>query len=395
MKSLDVLTLCLNGKVLAGLGLAVLAMVLFVPRFAAFAPLLLVFACPLSMLLMMRGMRKENYDQKDHSRDSISQPSYSYHMHDQKNAGFSTTGVVVGVIVVVALIAAGRWYFTRQQTASDVGEDTSAPTAQSHRSFTLKSDASSKSFQPKQPTTYTFSIIDDQGTTVKDFATVHEKIMHLIVVRKDLAEFQHVHPVFNKATGLFTLANLTFPTDGPYRIFPDFTPASGQMGPDGTPLGVTLHEDVNVGNLANDKPQPLADTRMSKTFQGYQVQLMPNPTPVTANTSTTLTFAVNQAGKPVTNLEKYLGALGHTVVLREGDLEFLHTHALDENVGNQTGKVDFAVTFPTAAKYAVFSQFQHQGKVLTTHFVVTAESRAAGTNQQTPSSAPQHNAPQH
>jgi len=312
-------------------------------------------------------------------------------------------------VAIAALLAAGGWYFTRQSTApvaapsatdstalvSSDDEGSGQPVIQSHRSFTLKSDASTKTYQPKTPVNYTFSIVDDQGTTVKDFATVHEKIMHVIIVRKDLQEFQHVHPEFNKITGKFTLSNLAFPSDGPYRIFPDFTPTSAQMGADGMPLGVTLNEDVNVGNMANYKAQPLTDTQLGKTFQSYQVQLTPNPTPVTANTSTTLTFAINQAGKPVTNLEKYLGALGHTVVLREGDLEFLHTHALSENISSQNGKVDFAVTFPMAGKYKVFSQFQHQGKILTTDFVVTAENKAAGTKQESPVAAPKHNVPGH
>lgn len=326
-------------------------------------------------------------------------------MNHHTRSGFTTTAVI-GAAVVIAALAALGWYAVRQNAvtpqttetpADQFGEkdQTTSPVVQSHRSFTLKSDASSKNYQPQQPTTYTFFIANDQGTTVRDFATVHEKIMHLIVVRKDLQEFQHLHPDFNKATGQFTLANLTFPSSGTYRIFPDFTPVIGQLGPDGVPLSVTLYEDVNVGNLANYKPQALTDTQLSKTLQGYQVQLTPSPTPVAAGQSTTLTFAINQNSKSVTNLEKYLGALGHTVVLREGDLEFLHTHALDENVTNQTGKVDFAVTFPTAAKYKVFSQFQHQGKILTTDFILTAVSPAAGTNQQTQAPAPQHNAPQH
>lgn len=295
-------------------------------------------------------------------------------MNHHAFSGFTTTAVI-GAVVVVAFMAALGWYATRKSTSTpQVG-------VQSHRGFTLTSDASSKNYQPQQPTTYIFSIVDDQGATVKDFATVHEKIMHVIIVRNDLAEFQHVHPEFNQATGKFTLANLTFPSDGSYRIFADFTPMSAQRGADGQPLGVTTHEDVNVGSLANYKAQPLTDTQLTETFQNYTVQLIPSPTPVVAGQSTTLTFAINQDGKPVTNLEKYLGALGHTVVLREGDLEFLHTHALDENVTNQTSKIDFAVTFPTAAKYKVFSQFQHQGKVITTNFVVTAESTSARTNE--------------
>lgn len=278
------------------------------------------------------------------------------------------------IVAIVLVVLLGGWYATRQGIST-------SPSVQSHRSFTVVSDARSKNYQSQQPAPYTFSIVDDQGATVKDFATVHEKIMHVIIVRKDLAEFQHVHPEFNQATGQFTLAHLIFPSDGPYRIFADFTPHSAQRGADGQPLTVTIHEDVNVGNRAKYQPQPLVKSQLTKPFQGYSVQLIPAPTPITAETSTTLSFAIAQNGRLVTNLEKYLGALGHAVVLREGDLEFLHTHALDERVTNQTGTVDFAVTFPTAGTYKIFSQFQHGGSVITTDFVVTAEERAAGTNE--------------
>lgn len=327
-------------------------------------------------------------------------------MNHHKNAGFAT-GAIIGIIAVVAIIAAGGWYFMGKPAAplaTPSSTDNTAitpsdkvpgqPIIQSHRSFTFKSDAAGKTYQPKTSISYSFSIVDDQGKIIKDFATVHEKIMHLIVVRKDLQEFQHLHPDFNKATGKFTLANLTFPSDGPYRIFPDFTPMGTQMGPDGMPLGVTLNEDLNVGNLGNYKEQPVVDSSLSKTFQNYQVQLTAKPSSIVAGQSTTLTFAINQNGKPVTNLEKYLGALGHSVVLREGDLEFLHTHALDENITNQTGKVNFAVTFPSAGKYKIFSQFQHQGKVLTTDFVVTAKGVAATnkTTDEEPIIAPEHGA---
>ncbi len=320
-------------------------------------------------------------------------------MTHHKNAGFATL-LVIGGVLLVALIAAGGWYIARQSdtspTASEVVNDTNStssddegsgqPIIQSHRSFNLKSDASSKSYQPNTPATYTFSITDDQGATLKDFATVHEKIMHIIIVRKDLAEFQHVHPEFNQTTRQFTLANLTFPSNGPYRIFADFTPRGTQMGPDGMPLGVTLNEDIDVGNIAAYKPQAVTESARTQTIQRYTVQLNTTPTPITAEQSTTLSFTVMQNGKPVTNLEKYLGALGHAVVLREGDLEFLHTHALDENVANQSGTVDFAVTFPKAGMYKVFAQFQHQGKVITTDFVVSAQpgTGAAGTNEGNP-----------
>lgn len=303
----------------------------------------------------------------------------------------NTLLLLIGAVILLAVVSG--YVFQSRNSMQPMGRI--GPMAQSHRSYTLRSDAVGKTYAPNTPMAYAFSIIDDGGNTVKDFQIVHEKVMHVIVVRKDLAEFQHVHPEFNQTTGQFTLANLTFSADGPYRIFADFTPANAQMGPDGRLRGVTLNEDVNVGNLANYKPQPLTDAQLTKTLQGYQVQLTSNPTPATAGASTTLTFAITQNGKPVANLEKYLGALGHTVVLREGDLEFLHTHALDENVANQTGSVGFAVTFPTTAKYKVFSQFQHQGRILTADFTLAAESPAAGANQESPAAVPQHSAPRH
>jgi hypothetical protein len=48
---------CFNKKVVAGLGVAALAVFAFAPKLLGAAlPLLVVAACPLSMLLMMRGM---------------------------------------------------------------------------------------------------------------------------------------------------------------------------------------------------------------------------------------------------------------------------------------------------------------------------------------------------
>lgn len=285
---------------------------------------------------------------------------------------------MVVVIVVIAgavlLLGAGGigWYFTRKQPTP---EPTFAPAVQSHRSYTIRSDAS-RLFQPNTLSIYSFSVVDDQGTTLRDFATVHEKLTHVIIVRKDLAEFQHVHPTFDEQTGAFALSDLTFPSDGPYRIFADFTPAEGQKGPDGQPLGVTIYDDVLVGDQGKYAAQPLAGDAHRKTVDGYDVQLATTPPSLAAQTLVVLSFTLSRGGTPVRTLEPYLGALGHTVVLREGDLEFLHTHALDEQVANQTGTVDFAVTFPREGQYKVFSQFQHEGKILTTDFVVSVAKAA-------------------
>lgn len=53
--------MCLNWKVLVGIGVAILAIILFVPKLAAFAPLLLALVCPFSMVFMMRGMKHSEH----------------------------------------------------------------------------------------------------------------------------------------------------------------------------------------------------------------------------------------------------------------------------------------------------------------------------------------------
>ena len=73
-----------------------------------------------------------------------------------------------------------------------------------------------------------------------------------------------------------------------------------------------------------------------------------------------LRFTITKDGAPV-HTEPYLGAGGHLVALREGDLAFLHVHPMDDSVR-------FAATFPTEGRYRLFLQFQHEGRVQTVAF---------------------------
>lgn len=252
------------------------------------------------------------------------------------------------------------------------GELTDTMSIQSHRSYCMKSDSSKNTFSAGTPETYRFSIIDDRGEVVKDFQTTHTKIMHVIAVRKDLAYFQHVHPEFDSSTGEFILKDLTFPTTGPYRIFADFAPASAQMDAMGMPLTVTVSEDVSIGNNLDYTPQPLDSEESTKTFDGLMVDLSTYDTPK-SGVENQLMFSLSQNGKPITDLQSYLGALGHAVILREGTLDFIHTHPSEAESSKQNGNVNFNVYLPEAGRYKVFSQFQRNGKVITTDFVLTVE----------------------
>ena len=97
---------------------------------------------------------------------------------------------------------------------------------------------------------------------------------------------------------------------------------------------------------------------------------------------------MTKGGKPVTNIDNYLGALGHMVVISEDKEEFLHAHPEDHAhaaapSGSDQGHssvtapatkgpdVGFMTLFPKAGKYKVWAQFNIDGRVRTAEFVVS------------------------
>jgi hypothetical protein len=160
------------------------------------------------------------------------------------------------------------------------------------------------------PTDFSFRIIGPNGAPVTAFDEEHTKRLHLIVVRRDTTGFQHLHPVMT-ADGTWRVP-LTVPTAGSYRAFADFTPTGA--GP--LTLGVDL---AAAGEQTPVRHQPARTAQLD----GYQVQLEGELVPGAASP---LTLTVSRAGVPVTDLQPYLGAYGHLVALREGDLAYLHVH---------------------------------------------------------------------
>lgn len=291
---------------------------------------------------------------------------------------------LIGLIAVV-MIGAGVYYFGSgsSRTMSDNaiycstdGTLSETQSIQRHRSYCIKSNIASLNIQPNVPVSLSFSIVDDEGNTVKDFALVHDMLLHLIVVRKDLNSFQHLHPEIEASTGQFTLSDLTFPSSGPYRIFADFTPSNAQMGADGMPLGVTISEDVTVAGTYT--AQAIGATERTKTFDGYEVTLTTSPESASTG-MTMMSYTIKKDGKPITNLESYLAALGHSVVLKENTLDYIHAHAVQEPTARQTGTIDFHVEFPLGGNYKTFTQFKHEGRVHTVEFVVPVNETETST----------------
>lgn len=292
-------------------------------------------------------------------------------MADAKN--FSPW-LLLGILLVGGL---GIWYWSQRATPrmGDVAGPGGGAPIQSHRSFSLQA-VGARDYAAGVAVPYAFMIVDDQGQTVKDFAITHEKKMHVIIVRHDLKNFQHLHPEFDEASGHFMLPEVRFPEGGTYRIFADFAPLAAQRDAHGQPLAVTVSEDVDVAGPASSAG--VVDTqRRSFVTNGHAVTLATVPTSPRSGETVRLRFMVQENGRAVTTLEPYLGALGHVVVIHQGDLEYIHTHPVTEQQAAD-GVVEFEVVFPTAGTYKLFGQFQDKGVVLTSEFGVTVEQGVDG-----------------
>jgi hypothetical protein len=205
---------------------------------------------------------------------------------------------------------------------------------------------------------FRFTVTDPSGHPVTSYETKHDKQLHLIVVRRDLSGFKHVHPVM--AAGGTWSVPLDVSRAGSYRVFADFQPT-------GLDRGLVLGTDVSVAG--SFMPIPLPQATSTTAVDGYDVSLAGSPK---AGAESELVFMVSRDGAPVTDLEPYLGAFGHLVSLRAGDLAYLHTHPSQEAHAGEHGgpQVHFATTFPTAGTYRLFLDFQHGGKVRTAAFTV-------------------------
>ncbi|MFD4443233.1 hypothetical protein ACFWPK_26000 [Nocardia sp. NPDC058519] len=230
-----------------------------------------------------------------------------------------------------------------------------------------------------------FRILDATGAPVTKYQASHDKDLHLIVVRRDMAGFQHVHPVLDPA-GTWTVP-LNLSRAGDYRVFADFTPAGGSNLTLGADLRVAGNYDVQA------LPAPAATAQVGE----YTVALNGTVTPGTASK---VTLSVSRNGTPVNDLQPYLGAYGHLVALRAADLAYLHVHpegTPGDGVTPAGPGIDFVVNAPSAGDYRLFLDFQHQGVVRTAEFTVrVATPNATGASNPAPTSAPaDHGTPGH
>lgn len=222
------------------------------------------------------------------------------------------------------------------------------------------------SFQSGQPaagseTVIELKVTDAADAPIEKFDLNHEKLMHLIAVSSDLSYFSHIHPSYESG-GKFTVKE-TFPAADSYKLFADFIPTGASQQ--------TISTEVEASGKAAAKVELKADDELVQTIDGQKVRLALSMTKAGEEAKLTYTFEDAASGEPVKDLEPYLGAVGHVVIISSDLEKYLHVHPLDE--ASAGPEAVFATEFPEPGLYKIWGQFQRGGKTFIVPFVVSIQ----------------------
>jgi hypothetical protein len=206
---------------------------------------------------------------------------------------------------------------------------------------------------------FRFRILGPDGSAVTEFDAIHDRELHLIVARRELTGFWHVHPS-RDADGTWVI-QLDLPEAGAYRVFTDIAPRA---------LGRTITLGADLAIAGPYAPQPVPTVNRTTEVDGYEVTVGG----VLRTEGDLLTLTVRKNGEPVTDLQPYLAAFGHLVILRAGDLAYVHVHPNGEPGDGITPagpEVTFHTAVPGPGTYRLFLDFKHNDVVRTAAFTLT------------------------
>ncbi|SFB49467.1 hypothetical protein SAMN05216312_11087 [Cohnella sp. OV330] len=218
-----------------------------------------------------------------------------------------------------------------------------------------------------RPAKLLIKISGADGLPVEKFDVNMEKLLHLVAISTDLRDFQHIHPEY-QGGGVFALP-VTFEEGGNYRLFADFIPSglneltrSAKVSVSG---GSERRSDPD-GSRGSDSPAGPA--LLAQFAGGMQVELHFGHLMANMQTGLSVTFRDADTGKPVSDLQPYLGSIGHIIAVDDKLQDYLHVHPV--NAASTGPQALFGIAFPHSGTYKLWGQFQRDGQLLTIPFVV-------------------------
>lgn len=206
---------------------------------------------------------------------------------------------------------------------------------------------------------------------VREFATVHDKRYHLFVISQDLEYYAHVHPE-QQTDGSWAL-NVTVPKAGYYKLYSDFLPAGGTPQVVALPLVTAGFR----GDLASSGALLRPDRVLNKNVGDMTVAMSLPAGGFVAGREETFACHLTErrGGAPVSDIEPYLAAWGHTLVMSEDTQSVVHAHPVElvpagEPSARGGPTITFKALFPKAGRYRLWTQLKRHEEVVTAVFTV-------------------------
>ncbi len=287
--------------------------------------------------------------------------------------------VTTGAYLLISPAAGSLGIHAQHLTQTGQGQPSNSTPLDTSRRYNVSLNLPN-GLEPNQPVTLKFAVTEaNTGNPVQLFTNLHQKPSHLIIVDQELNRFSHLHP---SLTGQGFTTETSFPQAGQYRLYFDFQPLGG--------LEQYAAQVVTAGQpglAARVRHQP--DQSLTKTSSGYRVTLDQSQ-PFKASQlnwgQQSLRFRLvnQQTGQPVTDLQPYLGAFGHLVMINQETFEYIHIHPRNpNNLPNLPAEarggpeVEFVpIALQSQAKpgiYRIFVEFNPAGQPIQTDFTIKVE----------------------
>ena len=199
-------------------------------------------------------------------------------------------------------------------------------------------------------------IHDAKGKMLTDFETVHEQKIHLIIVSNGLDQFAHIHPQIDRDGNM--TADYTFPTGGTYWLYADHKPLKHEQA--------TAMAELKVAGDSPPPTQPTPNESSRITVDDLNAEVLVEN--IAASGATRIEFSLtDSANSPVADLQPYMGAMGHLVIISADGKQYVHAHAAENDSSH--GKVEFEAHFAKPGIHKAWGQFQRGGKVQIIPFV--------------------------
>ena len=250
------------------------------------------------------------------------------------------------------------------------------------RDYDLELETDPPAVRAGEATTLRFRVFHPgTGEPIRDFLTVHDRRYHLFVISQDMEHFQHLHPDQDPDGSWW--AEVTLPEEGYYKLLSDFTPHGGSTQFLARPVVTAGY----AGDLAADRARLVVDGERTRTDRRLRAAVTQSPETFVTGLYGHLQFHLTEgdSGRPVTDLQPYLGSFGHLMIMSEDLRDYVHSHPIDLlNSDDETGplalmlpmngdrseltggpEITFEGLMPRSGLYRAWAQFRWNDEVYT------------------------------